>query len=84
MINENSVTAIHQGQKIKAKSSSESSTGASYFCSSPPSLSYCLSLPSVHLCRRAKNSHDSRSAMAEAFADIYSGKQDTPEVSIGP
>jgi len=29
MINENSMTEIHQGQRIKAKSGSESSTGAS-------------------------------------------------------
>lgn len=29
MINENSMTEIHQGQKIKAKSGFESSTGTS-------------------------------------------------------
>ena len=70
------MTEIHQGQKIKAKSASESPTGHPSLA--PPSL------PSVHICRSAKNSHDSRSAKAEAFADIYSGKQDTLEMSIGP
>lgn len=63
--NENTVTEIHQGERIEVKSGPESATGdtslcASYFCLYLSSLSFYFPLapllPKFH--RTARNSHD--------------------------
>lgn len=63
--NEYSVTEVHQGERIEAKSGPESATGdtsscASYFCLYLSSLSlyFLLAPPSLKFYRTARNSHD--------------------------